>query len=99
MDLQPLRCRLSPELPQRPRSELTSLAFGAQGPLGERAIRGCRTCSPPARYAEVIIGSLRAGNKLLVIGNGTAWRQPMPSLGAESSGRYKQDRPAYAGNG
>ena len=45
--------------------------------------------------AGVIIAALRAGNKLLIIGNGGSAADAQ-HIAAEIVGRYKQDRPAYA---
>src|SRR5258708_18951078 len=45
--------------------------------------------------AAAIIAALRAGNKLLLIGNGGSAADAQ-HIAAEIIGRYKQDRPAYA---
>jgi D-sedoheptulose 7-phosphate isomerase len=45
--------------------------------------------------AAAIIAALRAGNKLLIIGNGGSAADAQ-HIAAEIVGRYKQDRPAYA---
>ncbi len=45
--------------------------------------------------AGVIIAALRAGNKLLVIGNGGSAGDAQ-HIAAEIVGRYKQERPGYA---
>jgi D-sedoheptulose 7-phosphate isomerase len=47
------------------------------------------------KVAEVVIAALRAGNKLLIIGNGGSAADAQ-HIAAEIVGRYKQDRPAYA---
>ena len=45
--------------------------------------------------AAAIIGALRSGNKILLIGNGGSAADAQ-HIAAEIIGRYKQDRPAYA---
>jgi D-sedoheptulose 7-phosphate isomerase len=45
--------------------------------------------------AEVIVKALRAGNKLLIVGNGGSAADAQ-HIAAEIVGRYKQDRPAWA---
>ena len=45
--------------------------------------------------AAAIIAALRAGNKLLIIGNGGSAADAQ-HIAAEIIGRYKQDRPGYA---
>ena len=45
--------------------------------------------------AAAIIAALRAGNKLLIIGNGGSAADAQ-HIAAEIVGRYKKDRPAYA---
>jgi D-sedoheptulose 7-phosphate isomerase len=47
------------------------------------------------KIAAVIIAALRAGNKLLIVGNGGSAADAQ-HIAAEIVGRYKQDRPAYA---
>ena len=47
------------------------------------------------KIAEIITGTLRAGSKLLIIGNGGSAADAQ-HIAAEIVGRYKQDRPAYA---
>jgi len=47
------------------------------------------------KIADVIIAALRAGNKVLIIGNGGSAADAQ-HIAAEIVGRYKQDRPAYA---
>jgi D-sedoheptulose 7-phosphate isomerase len=60
-----------------------------------------RTISDPAllaiarAIAAAIIGALRSGNKILLIGNGGSAADAQ-HIAAEIIGRYKQDRPAYA---
>jgi D-sedoheptulose 7-phosphate isomerase len=61
----------------------------------ERAIQDTDLLATARKIAEVIIGSLRAGHKLLVIGNGGSAADAQ-HIAAEIVGRYKQDRPAYA---
>ena len=48
-----------------------------------------RRCSPPrAQIAAVIVAALRAGNKLLIIGNGGSAADAQ-HIAAEIIGRYK----------
>jgi len=47
------------------------------------------------KIAEVIVAALRAGKKLLIIGNGGSAADAQ-HIAAEIVGRYKQERPAYA---
>jgi D-sedoheptulose 7-phosphate isomerase len=47
------------------------------------------------KIAEVIVAALRAGNKLLIIGNGGSAADAQ-HIAAEIVGRYKKDRPAWA---
>jgi D-sedoheptulose 7-phosphate isomerase len=47
------------------------------------------------RIAEIIVAALRAGNKLLIVGNGGSAADAQ-HIAAEIVGRYKKDRPAYA---
>ena len=47
------------------------------------------------KIAAVIVAALRAGNKLLIVGNGGSAADAQ-HIAAEIIGRYKQDRPAYA---
>ena len=55
-----------------------------------------RRCSRPREKSPTsIIAALRAGNKLLIIGNGGSAADAQ-HIAAEIVGRYKQDRPAYA---
>jgi D-sedoheptulose 7-phosphate isomerase len=47
------------------------------------------------KIAAVIVAALRAGNKLLLVGNGGSAADAQ-HIAAEIVGRYKQDRPAWA---
>ena len=47
------------------------------------------------KIAEIIVAALRAGNKLLIIGNGGSAADAQ-HIAAEIVGRYKQERPAWA---
>jgi D-sedoheptulose 7-phosphate isomerase len=47
------------------------------------------------KIAAVIVAALRAGNKLLIVGNGGSAADAQ-HIAAEIVGRYKQDRPAWA---
>jgi D-sedoheptulose 7-phosphate isomerase len=61
----------------------------------ERATRDAALLATARKIAEIIIAALRAGNKLLIIGNGGSAADAQ-HIAAEIVGRYKQDRPAYA---
>jgi D-sedoheptulose 7-phosphate isomerase len=61
----------------------------------ERATRDAALLATALKIAEIIIAALRAGNKLLIIGNGGSAADAQ-HIAAEIVGRYKQDRPAYA---
>ena len=55
----------------------------------DTAMLGCAR-----KVAEAIVGALRAGNKLLIIGNGGSAGDAQ-HIAAEIVGRYKRERPAY----
>jgi D-sedoheptulose 7-phosphate isomerase len=61
----------------------------------ERATQDASLLAVALKIAEVIVGALHAGNKLLVIGNGGSAADAQ-HIAAEIVGRYKQDRPACA---
>jgi D-sedoheptulose 7-phosphate isomerase len=61
----------------------------------ERASEDANLLDAARKIADVIAGALRAGNKLLVAGNGGSAADAQ-HIAAEIVGRYKQDRPAYA---
>ena len=61
----------------------------------ERASRDAALLAIAHTIAAVIIAALRAGNKLLIIGNGGSAADAQ-HIAAEIVGRYKQDRPGYA---
>jgi D-sedoheptulose 7-phosphate isomerase len=61
----------------------------------ERATKDARLLAAARKIGEVVIDTLRAGNKLLIIGNGGSAADAQ-HIAAEIVGRYKQDRPAYA---
>ncbi|MGO8908957.1 MAG: D-sedoheptulose 7-phosphate isomerase [Bradyrhizobium sp.] len=61
----------------------------------ERASRDAALLAAAQKIADVIVGALNAGNKLLIIGNGGSAADAQ-HIAAEIVGRYKQDRPAYA---
>ena len=61
----------------------------------ERATQDAALLAAARKIASVIIAALRAGNKLLIIGNGGSAADAQ-HIAAEIIGRYKQDRPAYA---
>ena len=61
----------------------------------ERAGADANLLDAARKIAEIIAGSLRAGNKLLIAGNGGSAADAQ-HIAAEIVGRYKKDRPAYA---
>jgi len=61
----------------------------------ERAGGDANLLDAARKIADVIAGALRAGNKLLISGNGGSAADAQ-HIAAEIVGRYKQDRPAYA---
>ncbi len=60
-----------------------------------RATQDAALLAAARAIAAAIIAALRAGNKLLIIGNGGSAADAQ-HIAAEIVGRYKQDRPAYA---
>jgi D-sedoheptulose 7-phosphate isomerase len=60
----------------------------------ERATQDTALLAAARKIAGVITAALRAGNKLLIIGNGGSAADAQ-HIAAEIVGRYKQDRPAY----
>jgi len=61
----------------------------------ERATLDAALLASAHKIAAVVVAALRAGNKLLIIGNGGSAADAQ-HIAAEIIGRYKQDRPAYA---
>jgi D-sedoheptulose 7-phosphate isomerase len=61
----------------------------------ERTAQDSGLIGAARKIAEVVTGALRAGNKLLIAGNGGSAADAQ-HIAAEIVGRYKQDRPAYA---
>jgi D-sedoheptulose 7-phosphate isomerase len=61
----------------------------------ERVTKDALLLASARKIAAVIVAALRAGNKLLIIGNGGSAADAQ-HIAAEIVGRYKQDRPAYA---
>lgn len=61
----------------------------------ERATHDSKLNATARDIAAAIVAALRAGNKLLIIGNGGSAADAQ-HIAAEIVGRYKQDRPAYA---
>ena len=61
----------------------------------ERTTQDAAIIDAARKIADVITGALRAGNKLLIAGNGGSAGDAQ-HIAAEIVGRYKQDRPAYA---
>ena len=61
----------------------------------ERATQDAAMLATARKIADVSIAALRAGNKLLLAGNGGSAGDAQ-HIAAEITGRYKLDRPAYA---
>ena len=61
----------------------------------ERTAQDAAIIDAARKIADVITGALRAGRKLLIVGNGGSAADAQ-HIAAEIIGRYKQDRPAYA---
>ena len=61
----------------------------------ERATQDAALLATAHAIAAAIITALRAGNKVLIIGNGGSAADAQ-HIAAEIVGRYKQDRPAWA---
>jgi D-sedoheptulose 7-phosphate isomerase len=61
----------------------------------ERANSDVALLATARAIADAMIGALRSGNKILLIGNGGSAADAQ-HIAAEIIGRYKQDRPAYA---
>ncbi len=61
----------------------------------ERANSDASMLAAARAIAAAIIAALRAGNKLLIVGNGGSAADAQ-HIAAEIVGRYKQDRPGYA---
>jgi D-sedoheptulose 7-phosphate isomerase len=60
-----------------------------------RASKDAAMLTVARRIAAAIAAALRAGNKLLLVGNGGSAADAQ-HIAAEIVGRYKQERPAYA---
>jgi D-sedoheptulose 7-phosphate isomerase len=60
-----------------------------------RASKDAAMLAVARRVAAAIAAALRAGNKLLLVGNGGSAADAQ-HIAAEIVGRYKQERPAYA---
>ena len=61
----------------------------------ERAVKDAGLLAAARKIAEIVVATLRAGNKLLIVGNGGSAADAQ-HIAAEIVGRYRQDRPAYA---
>jgi len=61
----------------------------------ERATQDGGLLEAARKIADAITGALRAGNKILIAGNGGSAADAQ-HIAAEIVGRYKKDRPAYA---
>ncbi len=61
----------------------------------ERTAQDAAIIDAARKIADVIAGALRAGNKLLISGNGGSAADAQ-HIAAEIVGRYKQERAAYA---
>jgi len=60
-----------------------------------RATQDATLLATAHKIAAVMIAALRAGNKVLIVGNGGSAADAQ-HIAAEIIGRYKQDRPGYA---
>ena len=89
-DSNPSRCRLS-QNSKDPIGAHLALSLASL----ERAVKDASLLAAARKIAEIIVGTLRAGNKLLIIGNGGSAADAQ-HIAAEIVGRYRQDRPAYA---
>ena len=61
----------------------------------ERAVKDAGLLAAARKIAEIVVATLRAGNKLWIVGNGGSAADAQ-HIAAEIVGRYKQDRPACA---
>ncbi|WP_407155633.1 D-sedoheptulose 7-phosphate isomerase [Bradyrhizobium sp. STM 3557] len=61
----------------------------------ERTSEDATLLETARKIAAAIVAALRAGNKLLLVGNGGSAADAQ-HIAAEIVGRYKQERPAYA---
>jgi D-sedoheptulose 7-phosphate isomerase len=61
----------------------------------ERATRDAALNAAARKIADAVVTTLRAGNKLLIIGNGGSAADAQ-HIAAEIVGRYRHDRPPYA---
>jgi len=61
----------------------------------ERAAQDVGLLEAARKIADAMIGALRAGNKILIAGNGGSAADAQ-HIAAEIVGRYKKNRPAYA---
>ena len=61
----------------------------------ERANNNPALLATARAIAAAMVAALRAGNKLLIIGNGGSAADAQ-HIAAEIVGRYKRDRPAWA---
>jgi D-sedoheptulose 7-phosphate isomerase len=84
------RCRLSQNV-KDPIAAHLALSLAAL----ERATQDAALLAAARKIAEIITGTLRAGSKLLIVGNGGSAADAQ-HIAAEIVGRYKQDRPACA---
>jgi D-sedoheptulose 7-phosphate isomerase len=81
---------LSQELNDPIRAHLKQSLAGLERANGDAAL-----LATAGAIASAMIAALRAGNKILLIGNGGSAADAQ-HIAAEIIGRYKQDRPAYA---
>ena len=61
----------------------------------DRATQDAALLGAAQKIAQAMIGALRAGNKILIAGNGGSAADAQ-HIASEIVGRYKQERPAYA---
>ena len=88
-DSNPSRCRLT-QNSKDPIGAHLALSLASL----ERAVKDPSLLAAARKIAEIIVGTLRAGNKLLIIGNGGSAGDAQ-HIAAEIVGRYKRERPAY----
>ena len=84
------RCRLSQNSKDPIGSHLARSLAALEG-----ATKDARLLTAARKIADVIIATLVAGNKLLIIGNGGSAADAQ-HIAAEIVGRYRLDRPPYA---
>jgi D-sedoheptulose 7-phosphate isomerase len=84
------RCRLS-----RDSKDLIGAHLALSLAALERATKDAKLLASARKIAETIIATLRAGNKLLIVGNGGSAADAQ-HIAAEIVGRFRRDRQAFA---